>query len=279
MKPCPIKILGSEQPAVAGLERSCRFLPTAPPGMRSQPKGPVVSSLGSLGPQEGFGECFQSSFIADKRQLEITCYRVSTLLRLLDARAGTRVSPASSEIPFTGLWFIFQGHSRTSRRVRETRLFKVLKILMSQTEKGSAFLISTQLKSTRRRGRQQPLHSSGNTSFHCRRDHGTPLRNQWKSILPQSDRLLWDLSRNFLQIANWMRVLQIMKALDSMHVNFLAYFLCYCGINKQKWRRSEVVCGLCSGASALGEAELGRTGGGGELGLPPGTDLREGTFF
>ena len=280
MKPCPVKILGSEQPAVARLERSCRLRPTAPPGMRAQPNGPVISSLASLGPQEGLGECFESSFIADKGNWK-SCVIASllhdttclTLLRLLDARVRTSISPPSSEIPFTGLWFIFQGYSCTTRSMRETRLFKVLKILMSQTEKCSAFLISTQLKSTRRRERQQPLHSSGNTGFHCHRDHGTPLWNQWKSILPRSDRLLWDLSRIFLQIANWMRVLEIMKALDSMHVNFLVYFLCHCGSNKEKWRRSEVICGLSTGASALGEAGLGRTGGVGELGVPPGTGL------
>lgn len=188
-----------------------------------------------------------------------------TLLRLLDARVGISVSPASSEIPFAGLWFIFQGYSRTTRSRRETRLFKVLKVLMSQTEKCSAFLISTWLKSTRRRERQQPLHGSGNTGLHCHHGHGIPLWNQWKSILPQSDRLLWDLSRIFLQIANWIRFLQIMKALDSMHINFLAYFLGHCGSNKQKLRRSDVICGLSAGRSRAGK---NRWCGG--AGTPPG---------
>lgn len=135
---------------------------------------------------------------------------------------------------------------------------------MSQTEKCSASLISARLKSTRRGERQQPLHSSGNPSLRCHRDHGTPLWNQCKSILPQADRLLWDLSRIFLQIANWIRVLQIMKAPDSMHINFLAYFLGHCGSNKQKLRRSEVIWGLSTGRSRAGK---NRWCGG--AGIPP----------
>lgn len=180
MKSCPVKFLGSEQPVVAGQERSCRLPPTAPPGCKRSRKG--LCSVASLCPQEGLGEGFESSFIADKGNQKshviaalphhTTCL---TLLRLLDAPVGTWVSPAGSQIPFTALWSVFQGYCSTTQSVRETRLFKVLKILMSQTEKRSVFLISTQLKSTRRKGRQQPLHSSGDTSFHCHCDHGTPL--------------------------------------------------------------------------------------------------------
>lgn len=209
-----------------------------------------LSLLASLCPQEGLGGCSVSSFTADTdnwKSCVIAALLHGTaclmLLRLLDARVGILVSPASSEIPFTGLWFIFQGYSCKTWGVRKTRYFKILKMLVSQTEKCSALLISTQLKSTRRRERQPPVHISGHAGFHCRRDQGTPLWNQWKSILPQSDRLFSDLSRIFLQIANWLRIFHIMKALASMHVDFLAYFLYHCGSNKQKWRRSEVICG------------------------------------
>lgn len=141
--------------------------------------------MSSLCPQEGLGECFQSSFTADKGNWKLhviaalphntTCL---TLLRVMDARVRMLVSPPTSETPFTDLWFIFQGYSCTSQSVSETRLFKILKILMSQTEKCSAFLISAQWRSTRRRERQQPLHSSGNTGFHYHHDHGTPPWNQ-----------------------------------------------------------------------------------------------------
>lgn len=51
---------------VTGLEWSCRLHPTTVLGTQAQPNESAVPSLASFGPQEGLGECFESSFRADK---------------------------------------------------------------------------------------------------------------------------------------------------------------------------------------------------------------------